>query len=197
MYYLVGRGERKLLCEAQAFSTSAHTKLFSPKWREKRGEKFEAYGGTKLDSLFIALNYSSHFPIFCNLIILRLFASGNYILSYFTILKSYFYQLYHTILQYSQHPNFYFTIQHIKIIFLHNKIIYPKILSFLSHLSPLSNFYLSSSCNFHRSLNFRRGGEIVRSHNLIQPLSQCRIYNNTQKIKITHTTYSKLIQTHK
>ena len=25
-----------------------------------------------------------------------------------------------------QHPNFYFTIQHIKIIFLHNKIIYPK-----------------------------------------------------------------------
>ena len=26
-----------------------------------------------------------------------------------------------------QHPNFYFTIQHIKIIFLHNKIIYPKI----------------------------------------------------------------------
>ena len=30
------------------------------------------------------------------------------------------------ILQYSQHPNFYFTIQHIKIIFLRNKIIYPK-----------------------------------------------------------------------
>ena len=29
-------------------------------------------------------------------------------------------------LQYSQYPNFYFIIQHIKIIFLHNKIIYPK-----------------------------------------------------------------------
>ena len=41
-------------------------------------------------------------------------------------LKKSFYNLYHTILQYSQHPNFYFTIQHIKIIFLHNKIIYPK-----------------------------------------------------------------------
>ena len=40
--------------------------------------------------------------------------------------KNLLYQLYHTILQYSQHPNFYFTIQHIKIIFLHNKIIYPK-----------------------------------------------------------------------
>ena len=36
------------------------------------------------------------------------------------------YQLYHIILQYSQHSNFYFTIQHIKIIFLFNKIIYPK-----------------------------------------------------------------------
>ena len=33
-------------------------------------------------------------------------------------------QFYFTILQ---HSNFYFTIQHIKIIFLHNKIIYPKV----------------------------------------------------------------------
>ena len=37
------------------------------------------------------------------------------------------YQLYHTILQHSQHPNFYFPILLIKIIFLHNKIIYLKI----------------------------------------------------------------------
>ena len=108
--------------------------------------------------------------------------------------KKLLYQLYHIILQYSQHLNFYFTTQYIKIIFLHNKIIYPKIISILSHLSPLSNFHLSSNCNFHQSLHFRRGGEIVRSHNLIQPLSQCRIYNNTQKIKITHTNDSKLIQ---
>ena len=36
--FWLGRGERKLLGEAQAFSTRAHTKLFSPKWREKRGE---------------------------------------------------------------------------------------------------------------------------------------------------------------
>ena len=52
------------------------------------------------------------------------------------------YHLYHTILQHPQHPNFYFPILLIKIIFLHNKIIYPKIiityntthyLLFLSH----------------------------------------------------------------
>ena len=100
--------------------------------------------------------------------------------------KKLLYQLCHIILQYSQHLNFYFTTQYIKIIFLHNKIIYPKIISILSHLSPLSNFHLSSNCNFHRSLHFRRGGEIVRSHNLIQPLSQCWIYNNTKKSKL-HT----------
>ena len=34
------------------------------------------------------------------------------------------YHLYHTILQHSQYPNFYFPILLIKIIFLHNKIIY-------------------------------------------------------------------------
>ena len=58
-------------------------------------------------------------------IISRAFTSQNFIPSYFTIPKNYFIN-YTTILQYSQHPNFYFTIQHIKIIFLHNKIIYPK-----------------------------------------------------------------------
>ena len=40
--------------------------------------------------------------------------------------KKSLYQLYYTILQYSQYPNFYFTIRYIKIIFLHNKIIYLK-----------------------------------------------------------------------
>ena len=34
-----------------------------------------------------------------------------------------FYHLYYTILQHFQHPNFYFPILLIKIIFLHNKII--------------------------------------------------------------------------
>ena len=51
---------------------------------------------------------------------------SKFYLIIFYHLKKLFYQLYHTILQYSQHSNFYFTIQHIKIIFLHNKIIYPK-----------------------------------------------------------------------
>ena len=37
------------------------------------------------------------------------------------------YHLYHTILQHSQHLNFYFPILLNKIIFLHNKIIYPPI----------------------------------------------------------------------
>ena len=46
--------------------------------------------------------------------------------------------LYHTILQHTQHPNFYFIIQHIKIIYL-------RIISILSYLSSLSNFYLTSS----------------------------------------------------
>ena len=32
------------------------------------------------------------------------------------------YLLYHTILQHSQHSNFYFPIQHIKVLYLHNKI---------------------------------------------------------------------------
>ena len=41
-------------------------------------------------------------------------------------LKKLLCQSYHIILQYFQYPNFYFIIQHIKIIFLHNKIIYPK-----------------------------------------------------------------------
>ena len=34
----LGGGERKLEGGAQTFSTKAHTKLFSSKWREKRNE---------------------------------------------------------------------------------------------------------------------------------------------------------------
>ena len=58
--------------------------------------------------------------------------------------KKLLYYLYHIILQHTQHPNFYFPILLIKIIYLPNKIIYPKTISILSHLSLLSNFYLSS-----------------------------------------------------
>ena len=75
--------------------------------------------------------------------------STNYsILPYQNLL----YHLYHTILQHSQHPNFYFPILLIKIIFLHNKIIYPKItiiyntthyLLYLSH-----SFYSTTTTTF-------------------------------------------------
>ena len=40
--------------------------------------------------------------------------------------KKLLYQLYNIILQYTQHPNFYFIILLIKIIYLHNKIIYSE-----------------------------------------------------------------------
>ena len=63
------------------------------------------------------------------------------------------YLLYHTILQYIWLLNFYFTIQHIKIIYLHNKIIYLKIISNLLHFSSLPNFCLSSSVSLFLSLN--------------------------------------------
>ena len=46
-------------------------------------------------------------------------------------LKKLLYQLYHIILQYTQHPIFYFPIQHIKIIYLHNKIFFSLNLIFL------------------------------------------------------------------
>ena len=60
------------------------------------------------------------------IIFLRAFPSGNSILFYFIISKSYF--ISYTIPFYNT-PNisiFYFTMQHIKIIHLHNKIIYFK-----------------------------------------------------------------------
>ena len=63
------------------------------------------------------------------------------------------YLLYHIILQYIWLLNFYFTIQHIKIIYLHNKIIYLKTISILLHFSSLSNFCLSSSVSLFLSLN--------------------------------------------
>ena len=56
----------------------------------------------------------------------RASTSENSILFYFTISKSHF--IIYTILFYntSNIPKFYFTIQYVKIIFLRNKIIYPK-----------------------------------------------------------------------
>ena len=59
--------------------------------------------------------------------------------------KKLLYQLHNIILQYIQYKNFYFSILFIKIIYLSNKIIYPKTISILSHLSPLSNYLLSST----------------------------------------------------
>ena len=53
---------------------------------------------------------------------LRAFTSGNAISSYFTIPKSYF--INYTILQYFQHPNFYFPILLIKIIYSTITLIY-------------------------------------------------------------------------
>ena len=54
--------------------------------------------------------------------------------------KKLFYQLYHTILQYTQHPNFYFPILLIKIIFLHNKIHF--IIKIIFSYSTLSLKYI-------------------------------------------------------
>ena len=63
----------------------------------------------------------------------------------FYYLKKLFYQLHNIILQSIQYNNFYFSILFIEIIYLSNKIIYLKTISIFSHLSPLSNFYLSST----------------------------------------------------
>ena len=60
------RGERKLLCKVQAFSTQTH-KNFSPKWRENKRENVKACCVTKMPSLFITLSYSSHFPMSCDI----------------------------------------------------------------------------------------------------------------------------------
>ena len=54
--------------------------------------------------------------------------------------KKLFYQLYHTILQYTQYPNFYFPILLIKIIFLHNKIHF--IIKIIFSYSTLSLKYI-------------------------------------------------------
>ena len=44
----LGGGKRKYLGGVQAFSTKTHTKLFSSKWREKRGENVGLIGKTKM-----------------------------------------------------------------------------------------------------------------------------------------------------
>ena len=76
------------------------------------------------------INPRTHFT---NLKMLN-FRKSNRIKKFYFILFYHFkkslYQLYKTILQYIQHPNFYFPILLIKIIFLHNKIIYPTITSY-------------------------------------------------------------------
>ena len=66
-------------------------------------------------------------------------------------LKKLLYYLYHIILQHTQHPNFYFPILLIKIIYLPNKIIYPKTISILSHLSTLFSLPLKPN-HFHRPI---------------------------------------------
>ena len=58
--------------------------------------------------------------------ILRASTSENSIIFYFTISKSHFITYTEPFYNTSNIPKFYFTIQHIKIIFLRNKIIYPK-----------------------------------------------------------------------
>ena len=74
--------------------------------------------------LWALKSYSSHAPLFYN--------SKKSLLS-----------LYHTILQYLHISNFYFSFLLIKIIYLHNKIIYLKIISSLPSLSSLSFSALS------------------------------------------------------
>ena len=73
---LVGREERKLLCGAQSFFTRAHTKIFFPKWREKRGKCW----GLLCDKntlYFFAL--SSFYSTFCCSVIFVVFFCWTYI----------------------------------------------------------------------------------------------------------------------
>ena len=75
------------------------------------------------------------------------------------------YQLYHTILQYTQHPNFYFPILLIKIIFLHNKIhIIIKIIFSYSTLSLKYNFFLDGialQCNLTYEIALQRYAKTI------------------------------------
>ena len=67
-------------------------------------------------------------------------------------LKKLLCQLYNTILQYTHHPNFYFPILLIKIIFIHNKIIYSTItiIYYTNTLFILSLFFfLFKNHNYH------------------------------------------------
>ena len=56
-----------------------------------------------------------------------------------------------SIIQYSQHPNFYFHILLIKIIFLHNKIIYPTItiIQYITLFILSLSFFLFKNHNHH------------------------------------------------
>ena len=95
-------------------------KLFG--WRSKREElrKWERFG--LINFVWIILRGNEWFEGFSKSIHIQI----SYLILFYHP-KKLFYQLYHTILQYTQHPNFYFSILLIKIIFLHNKIIYPTI----------------------------------------------------------------------
>ena len=79
---LVGRREKKTFVWGPGIVHPRPQKLFSPKWRENRGENVEACYVTKIPLLFIALTYPSHFPASCNLI--NLIASSSLFLSIFT-----------------------------------------------------------------------------------------------------------------
>ena len=65
---LVGRREKKTFVWGPGIFHLGPQKLFSPKWRENRGENVEAYWVTKVPLLFISITYPSHFSTTCDLI---------------------------------------------------------------------------------------------------------------------------------
>ena len=95
------------------------------------------------------------------------------------------YYLYHTILQHSQHPNFYFLILLIKIIFLHNKIIYPKITIIYNTIHYL--LFLSHSFCTRTKTNLLKPPSPQAHHRCITHTWHCQhqpiIYHQHQKKK--------------
>ena len=68
MCCLVGRRGKKTFVWGPGIFHLGPQKLFSPKWRENRGENVEAYWVTKVPLLFISITYPSHFSTTCDLI---------------------------------------------------------------------------------------------------------------------------------
>ena len=109
------------------------------------------------------------------------------------------YHLYHIILQHSQHLNFYFPILLIKIIFLHNKIIYPKIiityntthyLLFLSHSfcsTTTATFIETTITTSPSSLHYTHLTPPPTTYNL--PLTPKKKKRKTQTINTTLSDY--------